>query len=343
MRAVAIVPVRRGQFLPGGPEAIAETVDVLTGRPAGDLGVVVVGPGASGLAAAVGSALPAVAGDQLAGVSVASLDVDDLQPRSVAASIAPWVLDAEVVIVGGSADGRDIAVHLSMELAHPLVAGALDIRPPVVTVWSHGGRLQRDVEVTGSFVATIEPGVRSVPRWLSEVVHQNHGSGDDTSTPTVEIAELEMAPVVSADAVLVLGEDDADPSTVDLSEADRLVGVGAGLMRPDAERSLAAVDAVASSIGASVGATRVVTDAGLFHHDRQIGTTGVVVDPDLYLAFAISGAVQHTAGLGDPDHIIAVNLDPHCPMMAMADLAVTSDANEVVVELARLMTEEVSP
>ena len=74
-------------------------------------------------------------------------------------------------------------------------------------------------------------------------------------------------------------------------------------------------------------------------HERQIGTTGVVVDPDLYISFGISGAVQHTSGLGRPDHIISVNTDPHCPMMQLSDLAIVSDANATLDELARLLAE----
>ncbi|MCU1390297.1 MAG: Electron transfer flavoprotein alpha subunit, partial [Ilumatobacteraceae bacterium] len=80
----------------------------------------------------------------------------------------------------------------------------------------------------------------------------------------------------------------------------------------------------------------VITDRGWVGHDRQIGTTGVVVDPALYIAFGISGAVQHTSGLGQPDHIISVNTDPHCPMMQLADLAIVSDANAVVAALIEL-------
>ncbi len=86
-----------------------------------------------------------------------------------------------------------------------------------------------------------------------------------------------------------------------------------------------------------MGATRVITDRSWVHHDRQIGTTGVVVDPELYLSFGVSGAVQHTSGLGHPDHIISVNTDPHCPMMMMSDLAIVADANETVSELLRLL------
>jgi NADPH-dependent 2,4-dienoyl-CoA reductase/sulfur reductase-like enzyme len=87
---------------------------------------------------------------------------------------------------------------------------------------------------------------------------------------------------------------------------------------------------VAIGLGAAMGATRVITDRGWIHHDRQIGTTGVIVDPDLYVAWGISGAVQHTAGLGHPTHIISINTDPHCPMMQLADLGIVSDAAEVL-------------
>jgi electron transfer flavoprotein alpha subunit len=86
-----------------------------------------------------------------------------------------------------------------------------------------------------------------------------------------------------------------------------------------------------------MGATRVITDRSWVHHDRQIGTTGVVIDPELYVSFGVSGAVQHTSGLGHPDHIISVNTDPHCPMMSMSDLAIVADANETLDELLRLL------
>ena len=87
---------------------------------------------------------------------------------------------------------------------------------------------------------------------------------------------------------------------------------------------------IGAALGASLGGTRVASDAGWIAFERQIGTTGVAVDPDLYLAFGISGATQHTAGLGHPEHIISVNTDPSCPMMAMADLAVVADARAVI-------------
>ncbi len=92
-----------------------------------------------------------------------------------------------------------------------------------------------------------------------------------------------------------------------------------------------------------MGATRVITDRGWVHHDRQIGTTGVVVAPTLYLSFGVSGAVQHTSGLGAPDNIISVNTDPHCPMMAMSDLAIVADANATLDELLLLLGANMVP
>ena len=125
-----------------------------------------------------------------------------------------------------------------------------------------------------------------------------------------------------------------DVTTIDLTEADRIVAGGAGLDSTDRFEQLSRV---AAAIGGAMGATRVVTDRGWVGHERQIGTTGVVVSPELYVAFGISGAVQHTSGLGDPRHVISVNIDPYCPMMQMSDLAVVSDANAVLDELERLL------
>jgi electron transfer flavoprotein alpha subunit len=97
---------------------------------------------------------------------------------------------------------------------------------------------------------------------------------------------------------------------------------------------------VGRSIGASVGGTRVAVDRGWLSPERQIGVTGASVAPDLYLSFGISGAVQHIAGLVRLTHTIAVNLDPSCPMMGLANLAIVADAPTVLEELRRRLAEE---
>ena len=122
---------------------------------------------------------------------------------------------------------------------------------------------------------------------------------------------------------------------------DGLAAGGAGLRGP---QEFAVLAQVAAALSASVGGTRVVADADWLPFERQIGTTGVAVDPDLYLAFGISGAVQHVNGLGAPDAVVSVNTDPSCPMMAMADLALVTDAGPLLAELAtRLCVSDSTP
>ena len=127
-----------------------------------------------------------------------------------------------------------------------------------------------------------------------------------------------------------------EPSTADLAEARRIVGGGAGLVPAGADGAavMRLLAEVGSALEASAGATRVVTDAGWMSYDRQIGTTGVAVSPELYVAFGISGAAQHVGGLGAPEHVVSINTDPSCPMTAMADLGIVADAPAVLAELA---------
>jgi electron transfer flavoprotein alpha subunit len=191
------------------------------------------------------------------------------------------------------------------------------------SVARRGGLVVEELHVDRPFVATLQPGVRGV-------------EPPDATKPSGQLVRLDLvarrfageSPGHDAQVLEVLPPDVA---TLDLAEAHRIVGGGAGL---DSEERFAQLQAIATALGASLGATRVVTDRHWLPHDRQIGTTGVVVDPALYVAFGISGAVQHTSGLGQPDHIISVNTDAFCPMMQLADLAIVADANAVLDELA---------
>jgi len=136
-----------------------------------------------------------------------------------------------------------------------------------------------------------------------------------------------------------------DPAALDLAEAALVFGGGAGLASGlDAGAARAVFDLltrVAAAAGAAAGATRVATDAGWAGPDRQIGTTGVTITPRRYVAFGISGAVQHTGGLGEPEQVASVNTDPHCPMTAMSSLGVIADARGTLVALARELGVEV--
>jgi electron transfer flavoprotein alpha subunit len=239
------------------------------------------------------------------------------------------VADDSVLLLPASPDGRDLAPRLAHALDRPLFAGAIEVSDRRLSLSRWGGLAIEDVEPPQRFVATLVPGVRGV-----EARPTDEQLDDSLDVTTLDIERPDN--IVDVEQLELLAPDAA---SVDLSEAERIVAGGAGL---DGAGRFEQLAAVAAALGASMGATRVVTDKGWVGHERQIGTTGVVVDPVLYIALAISGAVQHTSGLGQPEHIVSVNVDGYCPMMQLADLAIVSDANAVLGELAaRLLSAEV--
>jgi electron transfer flavoprotein alpha subunit len=247
-------------------------------------------------------------------VSVRAAEVGPFAPAAWAAALAPHLRDTDVVVLPASPDGRDLAPRLAHALGRPLLAGAIEVTGDRAVLARWGGLVVETHRVVGPVVTTLVPGVRGVEAHDGE--------------PDVEPLALALPPSADAEVVAV---DPPDPATVDLAEARRIVAGGAGLGGPEPFVVLARI---AAALGASHGATRVASDVGWAPHDRYIGTTGVAVDPDLYVAVGISGAVQHVTGLGQPDHVIAVNTDASAPMMAMADLAVVTDGRRLLVELA---------
>ncbi len=295
---LAVIPVREGQLPSGAAEAVAES---------------------DGRAVLIGDGLDEAV-DSLRGVArdLTLVEAGSFAPAAWAVRLSALVADAAVVVLPGSPDGRDLAPRLAAELDRPLFASALWIAPDHVATASFGGRAVSHHVLSSPAVVTLQPGVRSVQidDDLRASVRRVSGADGDAARDAV------------VDSVLP-----PDIATMDLSEAPRLLGGGAGL---DSAERFEQLRRVAAGLDASMGATRVITDRGWLGHSRQIGTTGVVVDPQLYIAFGISGAVQHTAGLGHPEHVISVNTDEHCPMMELADLAIVADANATLDELDRL-------
>ncbi len=298
---LALVPVRDGDLPTGADETIAEC----GGR------ALVVGPGAARLA-----------GEATLGSDVRVAELPTYAPAAWAERLLPLLADEPIVVLPASPDGRDLAPRLAHALDRRLVAGAVAVSAERVVAVRGGGRELHTWAVHEPLVVTFQPGVRG-----SEPVTDGRPALHEAIAATTTTA------AAAADAHVVAVHP-PDAGTMDLTEARRILGGGAGL---DSAERFEQLRRVAAALDASMGATRVITDRSWVPHERQIGTTGVVVSPQLYLAFGISGAVQHTSGLGDPAHVISVNLDPHCPMMQLADLAVVADANAVLDELEALL------
>jgi electron transfer flavoprotein alpha subunit len=307
VRAMAVVVVRDGQLPAGAVETVAEA----------DGAVLVVGSGTSKAADGLDSA-----------GRIWLLEATSAGPAALASMLAPALAAVDMILLPTSPDGRDLAPRLAAILGRPLLAGAVRCEPGEVEVTRLDDRLSVRVGVDGPVLVTLLPGRRGTP----EPAERAEGS----TTPQVNVLSVAAARETSRDAesVEVL---QPEPGVVDLAEARRIVGGGAGLVPAGADGAavMRLLAAVGAALGASAGATRVVTDAGWMSYDRQIGTTGVSVDPELYIALGISGAAQHIGGLGTPDHVVSVNTDPSCPMTAMADLGIVADAPAVLTELAK--------
>jgi electron transfer flavoprotein alpha subunit len=111
-----------------------------------------------------------------------------------------------------------------------------------------------------------------------------------------------------------------DAAQVALEEADFIISAGNGVT------DIAAFETLARTLGAAIGASRVAVDNGHFTRDKQVGATGKTVNASVYIAFGISGAVQHLQGIKDCRHVIAVNLDASAPIAKRANLTVVADA-----------------
>lgn len=124
-----------------------------------------------------------------------------------------------------------------------------------------------------------------------------------------------------------LGIEEIDAAQLALEEADFIVSAGNGVS------DVPAFERLAATLGAAIGASRVAVDDGKFTRDKQIGATGKTVEASVYIAFGISGAVQHLQGIKDCRHVIAVNLDASAPIAGRANLTVIADAQETIAAL----------
>jgi len=226
-----------------------------------------------------------------------------------------------VVLFPASSIGRDlaprVAARLGLGLAADCTALAVEGGRLVASRPVYAGKALQRVGFTGS------PALVSLrPKIFASASAPNGGPPVMTPLPV----EVDMAAARSR----VREVKATSAGKVDLTEAEIIVSGGRGLRGPE---HFDIIESLAASLGATVGASRAVVDAGWRSHGDQVGQTGKTVSPKLYVAVAISGAIQHLAGMSSSRCIVAINKDPDAPIFKVADFGLVGDAFEVVPAL----------
>ncbi|MFD1513252.1 electron transfer flavoprotein subunit alpha/FixB family protein [Halomarina rubra] len=229
------------------------------------------------------------------------------------ADVAPTTL-----LLPNSVNGLDYAPAVAERLDVPIVTDAVG--------FDHDGTLEVTREMYASKVATTvevdadEAVVTIRPSEFAKA--EGEGSADVQSFD----ADVDESAVRST----VTGFEEVGGGDVDISEADVLVSVGRGI---EEEENIELVEALAETLGATLSSSRPIVDAGWLPKNRQVGQSGKVVTPKVYLAIGISGAVQHVAGMKGSETIVAINTDPNAPINDLADYAIHDDLFDVVPAL----------
>ena len=233
-----------------------------------------------------------------------------------------------LVMMGHTSYGVDLAPRLATALNLPLATDCIDLAVEgdnlKVTRQMFGGKVNVNVLVrkAETYVATI----RQATFAPQKPTPPENGQITVVSSPlTEEINEKKFLQFVLP-----------PPGGVDITAAEKLVGVGRGIKD---SANIPLVEELAKMIGAVVSCSRPIVDKGWLPTDRQVGTSGKTVKPKLYLALGISGAFQHILGMKGSDLIIAVNKDPKAPIFSFADYGIVDDLFKVVPALKNRVTE----
>ena len=300
---------RRGALRDVTYEAIAAGRELADAR-GGDLHVAVVGGDVDGFAEDLNregvDAVHAVEDGE---------EFDHNAYRAAASTLADRV-DAGAVVLPNSVNGLDYAPALAEDLGVPIVTDAVGIAYDdglTVTREMYGSKVETTVDVAGDrFVLTVRGG-----EWPPA-----EGVGD----ATVEAADVD----IPESGARVTGFEEVGGGDVDIADADVLVSVGRGI---EEEENIELIEDLADALGATLSASRPIVDNGWLPKNRQVGQSGKVVTPDVYIAVGISGAVQHVAGMKGSDTIVAINTDPNAPIFDIADYGIVGDLFDVVPEL----------
>lgn len=228
--------------------------------------------------------------------------------------------EASLVLIGGSRSGREYSPRVAVKLDAPLVEDATSLRDADGVLeaehYTFLSRVTEKLEAEGAtVVVTVKPGAFEPAQ---------AAGGDPAEQYDVDLT-------LPPRRLQVTARTTEKRDRVALADADIVVAGGRGIA--SAEDFTRLVEALADQLGAAVGATRAVVDAGWRPYAEQVGQTGKTVQPKVYIAVGISGAVQHLSGMNKSKVVVAINKDAEAPIFSIADYGIVGDVAQIVPAL----------
>jgi electron transfer flavoprotein alpha subunit len=224
--------------------------------------------------------------------------------------------EAHTIIIGGSRSGREYSPRVAVKLDAPLIEDAITLADRdgalVAAHYTFLSRVTETVEARGPVtVVTLQPG-SFAPAQPAGATGEQYDAELDLPQPRLRVT----------------GRTAEKSERIGLADADLVVSGGRGVDSPEGFKQL--VVALADELGAAVGATRAIVDAGWRPYSEQVGQTGKTVQPKAYIAVGISGAVQHLSGMNKSKFIVAINKDANAPIFKIADYGIVGDVHQII-------------
>jgi len=301
------------------PKAVAVAVtaakEISAKHGGGDLVLAVLGDSVGEVAKAAAT----LGASKVVTIESPALEHRNADVAAIALKAAADATGSSTVVFASTSEGKDIA---------PRLAGAMDAGiAPDVTAVNDDGTFTRPM-VAGNLFATVQlAGDKKVVTVRTTAFDAAAESG---ASPIEALSVNVAAP---ANAIRFVSVEETRSDRPVLTEASRVVAGGRGLK--SGENFKTVLEPLVDALGAAMGASRAAVDAGYVPNDLQVGQTGKVVAPGLYIAVGISGAIQHLAGMKDSKVIVAINKDPEAPIFQVADYGLVADLFQAVPEMAQ--------
>ena len=280
----------------------------------GDIHVLVAGSGVTAVAEAAA---------KIAGVSKVLVADNAVYAHQLPENVAPLVADLAAsyshVLSAATANGKNIMPRVAAQLDVDQVSEIISVESP--------DTFKRPI-YAGNAIATVQSSA------AIKVITVRATGFDPVATEGGSAAVEAVSAVHDAGKSSFVGEQLAKSDRPELTAASIVVSGGRGMQNGDNFKHLYSL---ADKLGAAVGASRAAVDAGFVPNDMQVGQTGKIVAPQLYIAIGISGAIQHLAGMKDSKVIVAINKDEEAPIFQVADYGLVADLFEAVPELQQVL------